>query len=170
MAAYLITGSPGVGKSTVTLALKDRGHVAYDSESMIAHLVHKATGVPAEWPKGKVDWGVYDFVWREDGLHELLDSADEVFIGASVGNQEKFYNLFDRIFVLTLDNDELKKRLLSRNKDYGKDPRELAGILKYNTERQARYMETPQAIAIDASRPLDEIVDEIIHLTKTTAR
>jgi broad-specificity NMP kinase len=169
MPAYLITGSPGVGKSTVTLALKDRGFKAYDSESMkdVTRLEYRATGEPAEWPEPPIDWDVYDFVWQEKALRKLLDSGEVVFVGASVGNQDKFYQLFDKIFVLTLDNESLKKRLASRDKSFGKHPDELAGILSYNTERQTRLMATPRAVAIDASRPLDEIVDEIIQHTNS---
>jgi broad-specificity NMP kinase len=168
MPAYLITGSPGVGKSTVTLAIKKRGLKAYDSESMkdITRLEFKATGKPAPWPSPPIDWDKYAFNWQEEALRKLITGGEVIFIGASVSNQEKFYDLFDRIFVLTLDNQTLKERLMKRDKSFGKHPEELKGILAYNTERQTQLMSVPHAIVIDASQPLNRIVEEIISYSK----
>jgi len=156
----------------VTLALADRGFKAYDSESMkgVTRLEYKATGEPADWPEAPINWDIYDFVWQEDGLRKLIASADVVFIGASVGNQEKFYFLFDKVFVLTLDNQHLKARLASRDKSFGKHPEELAGILAYNVEQQNKYMSAPYAVTIDASRSLDQIIDNILGHVNTAGK
>jgi broad-specificity NMP kinase len=164
MGKYLITGSPGAGKSTVAKALKQRGFVGYDSESMpgITRLEVAATGKPSKWPLSPVDWKKYAFNWQEKGLRRLLDSSPEVFVAASVSNQEKFYHLFDRIFVLTVDQTTLKHRLLTRRKLFGKRPDELAGIINHHTEREAGFLAQPQSVAINASQSLEKVVDDII--------
>ena len=172
MGKFLITGSPGLGKSTVVRALKRRGYQAFDSESMIGvtKLEDRATGLPAPWPAPPVDWGKYAFNWQEKGLRRLLQKNGDVFIAAAVSNQDLFYKDFDGIFVLTAGEHVIRKRLATRKKKFGKLPDELAGILNYHAEREAGYFNQPHAIAIDANQPLEKIIQIILDHAAATHR
>ncbi len=119
-------------------------------------------GRPVEWPEGTVDWSKYAWNWQEAGLQKLLASAETVFVAAIVSNQARFYHLFEAILVLIGDPGTLRHRLLGRTEnDYGKHPDELAGILSHHAELERELLSAPGAAAIDATKPLDVVVDEI---------
>ena len=44
-------------------------------------------------------------------LIKLLKSDDTVFIGAVVSNQEEYYDIFDKVFVIIVSPETLRKRL-----------------------------------------------------------
>jgi dephospho-CoA kinase len=167
VAKYLITGDSGSGKSTVAQALALRGYCSYNTDDMpdVTRL-EDHNDRPVEWPDGPVDWFKYAWNWQEAGLQKLLASAETVFVAAIVSNQARFYPLFEAVLVLTVDPDTLRRRLLSRTEnDYGKHPAELAGILSYHAELERELLSAPRAAAIDATKSLDAVVDEIIAQT-----
>jgi len=168
VAKYLITGDAGSGKSTVAQALAERGYRAHDTDDLpeVTRLEDHA-GRPVEWPEGPVDWSEYAWNWQEAGLRKLLAGIGTVFVAAIVSNQARFYPLFEEILVLVVDPATLRDRLLSRTEnDFGKHPDELAGILSYHAELQRELLSAPRAVAIDATRPLEVVVDEIIAQTR----
>jgi hypothetical protein len=173
VATYLITGDSGSGKSTVAQALARRGYRSYNTDDMpdVTRLEDHA-GRPAEWPGGPIDWSKYAWNWQEAALQGLLAGAGTVFVAAIVSNQARFYSLFEAIFVLVVDAGTLRHRLLSRTEnDYGKHPDELAGILSYHPVLEGELLSAPGAVAIDATKPLDAVVNEIVVRTRlNTAR
>jgi len=168
VATYLITGIAGSGKSSVAQVLARRGYHSYNTDDMpdITRL-EDHTGRPAEWPEGPVDWSKYAWNWQEAGLQKLLTGTGTAFVAAIVSNQARFYSLFEAIFVLVVDKGTLRHRLLSRTEnDYGKHPDELARILSYHPTLERELLSAPGAVAIDATKPLDVVVDEIIVRTR----
>jgi broad-specificity NMP kinase len=164
MPAYLIAGIAGSGKSTIIEELSKRGYAAHNTDDMpeVTRLEWLATGEPAEWPEGSTDFSVYGWNWQEEGLRALLDDKKPVFIGASVSNAPKFYHLFDKIFVLTIDEDTLKKRLLTRTtNNFGKHPEDLARVLGIREEIEQELRATG-AIPVDTTLPLTEVTDNIL--------
>jgi broad-specificity NMP kinase len=165
MGKYLITGEAGSGKTTVIQELQGRGYAAYNTDTLpdVTRLVDLQSGkLVDEWPQRPVDWSRYDWKWLEPGLKKLLNSADTVFIGAVVGNQEEFYPLFDKVLALIVDSETLKHRLLTlREHDYGKHPDELAGILASHAAREAGFM-AKGALPIDSTQPLETVVETIL--------
>lgn len=89
------------------------------------------------------------------------DSRQVFFACGSSRNRDEFLDLFDGVFNLHVDDVTLEQRLRDRtNNDFGKDPAELELMLTLN-----RLGERPHgAIDIDASRSVDEVVDEILRL------
>ncbi|HKU18545.1 MAG TPA: AAA family ATPase [Candidatus Saccharimonadales bacterium] len=164
MAAYLITGYPATGKSSVADELARRGYDAYNTDDIpgLSHHVHK-DGTPVDLSKGHIeDKSELEWVWNKDKLTELLHSADRVFICAITTRQHEFYDQFDKIFVLKIDEATLKRRLLTRTtNDFGKHPNELK-MLVDGREGFERQMLKVGAIPIDAMQPLDKVVDDII--------
>jgi gluconate kinase len=168
VASYLITGDAGSGKSTVARALARRGYLAHNTDDMpdVTRL-EDHHGRPVEWPEGPVDWSKYAWNWQESALRKLLAGTGTVFVAAIVSNQEKFYSLFEAIFVLVVDPSTLQHRLQSRTEhDYGKHPDELAGILSYHATLERDLLSAPRSVAIEATRPLNLVVDEIVAQTR----
>jgi len=161
MGKYLITGRPGSGKTTVIEALKRRGFHAFDTDAMpeITKLEEQETGTPVPWPGGAVDWKKYIWNWQEGGLRKLLQSENDVFIGAIVGNQQKFYPLFDKIFALTISTETLRKRLDSHAHPRTAQEKEQAIAVHY--DKQAKFEKQGLAL-IPADGSVDEIIDNIL--------
>jgi broad-specificity NMP kinase len=164
VASFLITGSPGCGKSCVSAELRQRGYAAYDTDDIPAVTrMEFLDGTPAGWPGSPIDWSRYAWNWQGTGLRALLASSDIVFVAAVVSNQERYYHLFEAIFVLTADTETLRRRLLSRTgNDYGKHPDELAGVLAYHPQRQRELLADPRAVAIDGTRPVGQVASDIL--------
>lgn len=165
MGAYLITNTAGSGKSAVIKELEQRGFAAYDTDDLpdVTRLEDRATGRPVEWPEPPVNWDIYAWNWQAAGLKKLLASGEDVFIGGIVSNKDDFYHLFDQIFVLTINVETLRQRLLTRtSNDFGKHPGDLARILSHHPERQRKLLTIPKAVAVDAAQPLEKVADDII--------
>ena len=111
------------------------------------------------WPEGVVDWKRYIWNWQEPGLRNLLQSEGDIFIGAIVGNQQKFYPLFDKIFALTISAETLQKRLDSHAHPRTTQEKERAIAAHYN--KQARF-EKQGLVLIPADGSVDEIIDHIL--------
>lgn len=164
MPAYLITGESGTGKSSVADELARRGHAAYNTDDMpgLTHFVYE-DGTLVDLSKGHIeDKSELEWVWDAPKLTELLHSADVVFICAVTSRQHEFYDQFDKIILLTIDEPTLKRRLHTRTtNDYGKHPNEMALILAGREGFEQQMLEVG-AIPVDATQPLDAVVNEIL--------
>ena len=94
---------------------------------------------------------------REIGINQ----EDEVafFCGGS-RNFHKFIDLFDKVFVLDVDTETIKKRLESRKADdWGGNDAQKKFTLQLHASNKAII---PDGININTSRPLDEVVEAIL--------
>jgi len=163
----LVTGYPGTGKSSVARELQKRGYAAYDTEAMrgYMHAESLVTGehipLPSPVPRGWFETtGGYN--WDVPRVSALLNSHDDVFICALADNQERLYDLFDAIFLLTLDEVEMEHRLRLRSTTvYGKDLAELADILLHHRHFEQNLL-ARGAIAIAAKKAIPEVVNQIL--------
>ena len=76
-------------------------------------------------------------------------------------NRDRFLPYFTKIFNLRIDDDTMRLRLRERtNNDFGKQLEELELMLRLN-----RSDEKPAgAFDVDATQPLDQVVDEVLRL------
>ena len=164
MAAYLITGRGGSGKSTICNALQARGYPAYDGDS-IPHLSRwedAHTGKPVSVDTaGFIDYSRVSWNWNGTVLQDFLAQHDPVFLCGSASNQLTFHALFNKVFVLDIDEATHARRLRARESDYGKHPAMEQSLI---ARHQAFVQEAVRAgaLAVNAAQPLDNTVDEIL--------
>lgn len=158
MNIYLIDGVSGAGKTTVCDELSKRGYKAIEADEALADWIDPLTGLPTE------DHSSYNWHWDKKKFDALIQDTKEesLFICGGAMNKSDFLHHFSKIFTLHLDDETLKERLLNRtNNDYGKKPEELAFQLRENQVTE-QYSKERGAILIDATQPVETIVDEII--------
>jgi 2-phosphoglycerate kinase len=172
MAKFLITGYPGTGKSSVAHELQQRGHFAYDTESMRGYMNAEniATGqrvpLPSPVPAGWFDTNRY--IWDINQVTQLLQQHDDVYLCALADNQEQMYANFDKIFLLMLDETLMRHRLEQRTTTkYGKDLSELSDIMKMHRHFESSLLNAG-AIAVNVDKALPDVVSEILSLSKPT--
>ncbi|WP_203984384.1 hypothetical protein [Sphaerisporangium rufum] len=168
MTLVWVTGNSGAGKSTVCGTLRGRGHLALDADDDgFSRWIDRTTGEVVTDPPYPVPAGWLDrYGWMivRERVEALAEESRHrtAFLCGSVENEEEVRDLFDLIVCLVIEEDTLRHRLATRTTNpFGRHPEELAAALKWNPLTRAIY-EDLGATIIDASRAVDEVVDEVI--------
>ena len=143
---YLISGLPSTGKSTVATELLQRGYYAIDADTAITR--NTSNG----------------WIWDKDRLQQAFLNSDDrdVFICGSATNHAEYIHLFDRVFILHIDNTTMHHRLTTRtNNHFGKDPNLLAKQLRHSVGVK-EYSMNRGRVVIDATQPITTVVDMIL--------
>ncbi|GAB3233408.1 AAA family ATPase [Glycomyces halotolerans] len=157
MKRVLLTGVSGVGKSTVVAELGARGYTAVDTDH--GGFCAPAPDVEPPRPAAEPDW-----VWHEDRMRRLLDTADGelLFVSGCVPNQGRFHPDFDHIVLLSAAPALVRHRLLKRTgNDYGKRPGELDKALRDQAEVEP-LLRSGATLEIDTSVPVGEVVERVL--------
>jgi gluconate kinase len=154
---YLVEGLSGAGKSSVYQELIRRGVRAITTDRAWAYHADPDTGLPGG-PVSHHNW-----MWdQQRALSELESREPEVlFVCGSSRNRDRFLPYFTKVFNLRIDDETMRRRLQERtDNDFGKQPEEVEIMLKLN-----RRDEKPAgAIDVDATQPLNQVVDELLRL------
>lgn len=159
MTNVLITGMSGTGKSSALVELARRGYRVVDTDD---------TGW-CEWVDS-CDDGRGEWLWLEDRMTELLGSDDDrtLFVQGCVRNQGKFYDRFDAVVLLSAPADVILDRIAHRTtNDFGKTIEERELILQDLTTIEP-LLRAVCTHVLDASRPLDEVVDALVSISRTS--
>jgi hypothetical protein len=153
---YLVEGVSCAGKTTVATELERRGHHVVHGDRVLAHQGDPVSGVPLP---GHVH---EHHVWDVGRVRSLVaDHSHPVtfFCGGS-RNHAAFVDLLDGVFLLEVDRETLLERLDRRPSDeFGALPEERELVLRVHASRE----DLPATgTAIDATRPLAEVVDDIL--------
>lgn len=169
MGTYLITGRSGSGKSTIWKELTSRGYTAFDGDKVpgLAGWTDLATGkrIAEDYP-GDDHIGKFHWDWDKPVLTSLLSQPGDIFLCGNADNATKFYKLFDKVFILTLDEAEQRRRIMARPEhDYGKHPEVQNEVIR------AQHLLVQEAlslgaVAVDAAPEVGIIVDAILEQTK----
>ncbi|WP_027834022.1 AAA family ATPase [Maritalea myrionectae] len=153
---YLIEGISCTGKTSVCQLLAQRGYHALNGDNVFAYCGDPATGAPLS------SGGHHTHIWDVAQVEELVRGQQHratFFCGGS-RNFEKFIHHFDKVFVLEIDLETLNRRLAKRPADdWGgrESEREMVRQL------HASGGDVPKnGIHIDATQPLEQVVDEIL--------
>jgi hypothetical protein len=168
MPVVWVTGSSGVGKSTVCALLKSRGELAVDADwEEYSHWVDRRSGRIVTEPPDPLPAGWLErFGWmisRAD-VESLSTRAHDrtAFLCGSAENEAVVWDLFDLMICLVVDNETLQDRLRARTTNaFGKHPEEMAAALGWNEDIESIYRDIGATI-IDGRRPLPEVADAIL--------
>lgn len=161
---YLIEGVSGTGKTSVCKELQRRGYHAIHGDRELAYQGDPETGI-------RTDGITHEHhIWHVDKVKALVANQDEAvtfFCGGS-RNFSKFIDLFDGVFVLDVDLDTLNRRLDERPEDeWGGKPSERKLIARLHQTKE----DIPKnGMIIDATAPIEHVVDEIIRQIKENNR
>jgi hypothetical protein len=161
---YLIEGVSGTGKTSVCRELQRRGYDAINGDRELAYQGDPETGEPTDGIRHE------HHIWHVDRVKLLIANQDHAltfFCGGS-RNFATFIDLFDGVFVLEVDLETLNRRLGERPEDeWGGKQSERELILRLHQTRE----DIPRdGMAIDATRPLTRVVDEIIRRAGESVR
>lgn len=160
---YLIEGVSGSGKTSVATELARRGYHVVHGDRELAYRGNPDTGEPLDGGHdADAAFRHAHHLWRVDKVAALVAdrSRPVTFFCGGSRNVSRFIGLFDGVFVLDVDPDTLKARLAGRPADeFGGTPEERELILKLHATREDLL---PNATIIDATAPLDSVVDDIV--------
>jgi len=161
MARVLVTGMAGTGKSSALAELGRRGYHVVDTDDP-----GWREYCPYVVPFDELHRG--EFLWVEDKITRLLDSDDgrSLFVAGGVRNQDKFYDRFDAVVLLSAPADVLLERVAHRTtNDYGKNQLDRAEILVDVAEIEPLLREGCTH-ELDATRPLANVVADLIEIAR----
>lgn len=153
---FLVEGVSGSGKTSVCRELQRRGHHAVNGDTELAYQGDPETGEPTGGFRHE------HHVWPVWTVREIAadDSRPATFFCGGSRNSAKFLDVFEAVFVLDLDRDTLSRRLATRGDDeFGGAPEERELVLRVHASGEDL---PPGGILVDATAPLEEVVDEIL--------
>lgn len=169
MSFIYLTGPSGVGKSTVRNELVSRGYEAHDTDedgmsAWYNNQTNELEDRPEEVDRAPDWYDAHDFRMLPDRVEELSNRAKSklIFLCGSPANDKDFMEYYDKIIYLVVNEETLKHRVATRDtNDFGKSKDELDLILYWHGRTLERFRKLG-ATMIDATRPLDVVVDDVL--------
>jgi adenylate kinase family enzyme len=175
---YLIDGGSGTGKTTVAEELQRRGYHVIHGDRELAYRGYPETGEPLnevdiQKALNDPEYMQKHWIWDVNKVKSAIadHSKPVTFFCGGSRNFSKFIDVFDGVFVLEVDNidtilQRLDQRILDNPTQWGGKPEEKE-VIKHSHH-------TKEDIApgqrIDASAPLERVVDDILsHVNLPTA-
>ncbi len=167
----MITGCSGAGKTTIAAVLARRGLAAIDADDdpLLARSVDAVGNVVEEEPAAPdFAWlAQHSWAWNPARLDELIRAAAPatLYVCGGAANELELADRFTQVFLLEIDEPAMLARIDARqDNDWGRigDTREY--LRRFLPGYQAR-LRASGAIPIDATQPLDQVVDAILSHT-----
>ena len=163
---YLIEGVSGTGKTSVCTELQRRGYQAIHGDRELRYKGNPETGAPTDTLTSDRHLSP---LWDVEKVQALIANKDEAvtfFCGGS-RNFSQFIELLDGVFILDVDLDTCLRRIDERvaldPTDWGGRPEERELIARLHQTKE----DIPNSgVTIDATRPLEQVVDEILTRTQ----
>lgn len=170
MPAFLVTGNPGSGKSALARELGRRGVLAIDPDEdpELAHWEDAAgrrVSGPAQ-PDGQ--WlSSHRWVWSRSRLEQVLAGPGRaVFVCGIARNQDELLDLFDRVFVLCIDEATQEARLAAHDARHppGRSQAGRQEIREGRTAFETQMLRAGAAV-LDGTAPAAVVAGELLALT-----
>jgi hypothetical protein len=170
MSAVQITGCSGAGKTTIAPVLASRGLAAIDSDDdpLLARTVDASGNVAEDPAEPDFAWlARHSWAWNPARLDELIAAAAPatLYVCGGAANELELADRFTHVFLLEIDEPTMLARIDARpDNDWGRigDTREY--LRSFLPGYQAR-LRSSGAIPIDATQPLDCVVEAILSRT-----
>jgi hypothetical protein len=165
MGLVYLTGSSGVGKTTVGRELRRRGYLVYDVDvDGLARWFENASGVEVGMPADRDDAWFAEYTYRLP-VETVRRIAAEVggrvgFVCGTVGNDDEIWELFEAVVSLSVDAGTLRRRLVGRPGAFGAGGDELERVLAWHARvdvDNAGY----GAVLVDATGPVAKVADAV---------
>jgi uridine kinase len=173
MPLIYITGPSGAGKSTVRKELQKRGYEAHDTdEDGMSAWYNIETSEKVQRPDEadrSPDWYTHHaYRMSPKRVKVLAGRAKDklVFLCGIPANDQELAEYYDKVICLVIDEETMKQRVASRDTNtFGKSPDELKLMLYWHGKMLERY-EKFGAAMVDATKPLVEVMDEVIKIAE----
>lgn len=164
----LVVGMPGTGKTTLTRYLNSCGvTAAFDADEVpeLSGFFDKSGNEVEPKSLSPEDLEGLEWNWDKNVLKTLLETNNGIILFGSSNNWENFTHLFHKIFVLYIDGEETRRRLLSpdRDNEYGRDEILREQIVK-DIPNYVEFCIGFGAIQINAHQKTEQIVQNILDL------
>jgi dephospho-CoA kinase len=162
--AFLVTGNPGAGKTTLARELMRRGYVALDADELAGWENESGEAVTA--PADATDaWRVtHRWVWRRRRVSKLVAAyaaaGRDVFLCGIARNQRQLLDLFDAVFLLVLDDATQAERLRTPGNAHRGDA--LRAQIREGRDAFEREMRSAGAVVLDARLPPAVLADLVV--------
>ena len=163
----LVVGLSGSGKTYISKNLKSLGIPAYDADEVdgLAGWFDKKGNKTTYPENASKEWlEQNDWLWDKEFLKNWLNENEEVILFGVSSNWTDCLDLFDNLFCLSLNAEELRKRLSSEDREnsFGKTEEQQEQVIK-NTESFVNYCKSYNAVIINASQDPKAILDFILN-------
>lgn len=173
MPLIYITGPSGAGKSTVRKELQKRGYEAHDTDEdgMSAWYnmeTNEKVQRPAEQDRSPDWYKHHAYRMSPERVKEIAERAKDklIFLCGIPSNDLELAEYYDKVICLVIDEEVMKQRVASRDtNNFGKAADELELMLYWHGKMLERY-ERFGATMVDATKPLDEVVDMVVSEAK----
>ena len=118
----------------------------------------------------RVDAGDERVALAGDRIAELLASEEDdvLYVSGCMSNQGKFYDRFDAVVLLSAPLDVILERVANRtSNDLWEGPGEL-DLIRFHLESVEPLLRATCTHELDASRPLDDVVDALIAIGQSS--
>ncbi|HET7014361.1 MAG TPA: hypothetical protein VFI65_10650 [Streptosporangiaceae bacterium] len=169
----LVTGISGAGKSTIASEFARRGLAVLESDEdpWLARFVDCEGAVVEEPEAPDLAWLTEHFWnWDPARLDELIRAAapSMLYVCGGADNQIELANRFTHVILLEIDEPTMLARLddPDRYNHWGRigDTRE---FLRHRLRGYQEELRAHGAIPVDATQPIEQVVDAILVRTRT---
>ena len=173
MAAFLITGNPGSGKTAMVGELTRLGYAALDTDDTIAGW-ETESGLAVVQPEQPTDgWLLtHRWVWSRQRLERAIHGQDSlvehIFFCGIAMNQRDMLDLFEAIFLLALDHDTQVARLNTPS-NAQRNAAMRAQILDGRPVFE-REMRAAGAVIHDGRRPTTALASRILQIVSSRSK
>ena len=164
MSAFLITGNPGSGKTTVANELSRRGLPAADTDQIARW--ETTSGEPVSRPEDPSDVWLRSHRWvmsvprLEEIIQAMTVGGQHVYLCGIAANQRDMLELFTMVFLLSIDHETQLARLNTPDNTY-RNAAQRAQIVEGRTSFE-HEMRAAGAVVLDGSQPIPDLVDRIL--------